>query len=360
MQDNARNCLVNGTLPIGYVRGSDGHYALEPVGAEIVREIYKMYADGANVITITEYLNSRGFRTSRGGKWNKNSLRTIVENENYIGIYKWGGNHIEGGVPVIVDRALFDAVQERIKRVARAPAAARTEIDYILTGKLFCGHCGSPMIGVSGFGKLGKKYCYYTCNGNKHGIDCKKKPVSKDWIEKEVVRRTREECLNDRVIKVIVDAAMDLQERESHSDALLALENELAVTKKVIRNIMNAIEQGILTPTTKQRLLELEAKQSELEYAIEDEKIEKPKITREQLTYWLEKFRDGDPDDAEYRSTFIEIFISAVYLYDDHFRVVCNFTKDGNPVSFSFVDGIEADSSAQEVFVFDAERFTIC
>lgn len=360
MEDNALSCKVNnGRLPLGLKKGDDGRYAIEPAGAAIVREIFERYANGENVREITDELNARGILTSHGARWNKNSLHTILKNERYAGVYIWSNIRVEGGIPPIVSRELFEAVQDRLRIVAKAPAAERTDVDYLLTGKLFCGRCGSPMTGESGTGKSGRKFYYYSCVGRKRFKTCEKKPVKKDWIEETVVRQTRERCLTDEMIRVIVDSALELQEREKDDSVLRGFEAELAEVKRGIGNILKAIEQGIITPSTKGRLEELEARQLDLEEAIEDEKVEQPQLTREQLTFWLERFRDGDPKDPAYWSTFIDVFVSAVYVYDDHLRIVCNFTGENGAITFDFVNGIEDYEEAVEVFDFDAHASTI-
>lgn len=360
MRENAFECRVNnGAMPLGLMKGTDGRYTIEPAGATVVRDIFEMYAGGANVIQIITALNARGLKTSTGGRWNKNSLHRILRNEKYIGVYRWGDVRIEDGIPAILSKELFNEVQERMKKVARAPGASRTEVDYILTGKLFCGHCGSPMIGESGTSRSGKKHYYYSCAERKHRRACKKKPVRKEWIEETLVRLLRERCLTDDVIRVIVDAALDMQEREKDDSVLRGFETELAEVKRAIANLISAIEQGIITPSTKQRLDELEARRVDLEVAIEDEKVQQPQLTRDQLTFWLERFRDGDPSDPKFRESFIEIFISKVYLYDDHFRAVCNFTGESGGIDYDFVNDMESWDDAGEVFDFEAQSSTI-
>lgn len=185
-----------------------------------------------------------------------------------------------------------------------------------------------------------------------------KKPVKKDWIEEQIVRLLQGRILNDDVIRVIVDAALDLQEREKDDSVLRGFEAELSDVKRAIANIITAIEQGIITPSTKARLDELEGRRVDLENAIEDEKCQQPQLTREQLTFWLERFRDGDPADPKFRETFIDVFVSAVYLYDDHFRAVCNFTEDGAAITYDFVNDSASWADAGEVFDFDAPKST--
>lgn len=360
LRENALECKVNnGAMPLGLMKGPDGKFAIEPAGAAIVRDIFQMYADGMNTIQINAALNARGVRTSTGARWNKNSLHRLLRNEKYIGVYTYADVRIEGGVPAILSKELFEEVQERIKKVAKAPAANRTDVDFVLTGKLFCGHCGSSMVGESGTGKSGKKFYYYTCAKRKRERGCMKKPVKKDWIEEQIVRLLQGRILNDDVIRVIVDAALDLQEREKDDSVLRGFEAELSDVKRAIANIITAIEQGIITPSTKARLDELEGRRVDLENAIEDEKCQQPQLTREQLTFWLERFRDGDPADPKFRETFIDVFVSAVYLYDDHFRAVCNFTEDGAAITYDFVNDSASWADAGEVFDFDAPKSTI-
>ena len=359
MRDNALDCKVNnGRLALGYKKGPDGRYAIDPEGAAIVREIFRMYNEGYNATEITDALNKRGWKTSHGARWNKNSLHSILRNERYTGVYLWKDIRIEDGIPAIITKELFENVQQRRRKVARAPASARTEVDYILTGKLFCGKCKSPMVGESGSGKSGRKFYYYNCIKRKRQKACDKKMVKKDLIEELVVRQIKERCLNKKVINSIATAALELQEREKDDSLLKTLEKNLKQTEKSISNMLDAIEQGIITAGTKARLEELEAKKSDLEIAIIEEKTVQPQLTHEQLVFWLERFRDGDPSDPEYRASFVEVFVSAVYLYDDHLRIVCNYTGENATVSCDIVDNIEDLQSAVKVFDFDTRSST--
>ena len=59
------------------------------------------------------------------------------------------------------------------------------------------------------------------------------------------------------------------------------LKDQLRDTEKRLANLLEAIEQGILTPTTKQRLDELEARKEALNTSILEEELKKPVLTRE-------------------------------------------------------------------------------
>jgi DNA invertase Pin-like site-specific DNA recombinase len=348
MRDNALNCKVNnGNLPLGYQKGPDGRFAIEPAGAVIVREVFELYASGMNVTQITNALNSRGLKTSRGVPFNKNSLRVMLKNERYTGMYIYSDVRVDGGMPQIIGKELFDKVQNQIDKTKRAPAAARSEIDYLLTGKLFCGHCGSSMVGESGTGKSGAKFHYYICVKKKREKACSKRTVTKEWIEDAVVRMTVDEVLVDEVIQRIADAAVALQERERDTSVLDSLESQYKETDKSLKNLLTAIEQGIITPTTRDRMIELEHQRDELGLAIEEEKVVKPFFTREQLIYWMERFRNADLTDERVRISIIESFVSAIYLYDDELRIVYNYCGEKKTVTLAVVDGCDKEGAPE-------------
>jgi DNA invertase Pin-like site-specific DNA recombinase len=348
MMDNARDCKVNnGNLPLGYQKGADGRYTIEPVGAAVVREVFELYASGLNVTQIIEALNVRGAKTTRGNPFNKNSLRTMLKNERYTGVYLYAGYRVEEGVPQIISKELFDKVQKQIEKVARAPASSWSDVDYLLTGKLFCGTCGSPMIGDSGTGRSGAKYSYYTCSKRKRERGCQKQSVNKNWLEDMVVRETVERVLVDEVIEKIACAAVALQERERDTSFLDSLESQHKETGKAIKNLLAAIEQGIITPTTRERMLELERQRDDLQLAIEEEKVVKPFFSRDEIIYWMERYRKANLNDEGVRLSIIEVFISAVYLYDDELRIVFNYCGERNTITKQIVDGC-GDAGASE------------
>lgn len=137
----------------------------------------------------------------------------------------------------------------------KAPARAKAEINYLLSTKLFCGKCRSAMVGESGTSKTGKKYYYYACVKKKREKACGKSNVKKDWIEDLVIQRTVTDILKDDVIEKIADRLVELQKAEAaQSGTMLYLENSLAEIQVSIKNIMTAIEKGIITESTKTRL----------------------------------------------------------------------------------------------------------
>ena len=336
MRENALNCIATGgaNLMLGYTVGEDRHYAVDPVGAKIVQEIYQMYADGYSATQIVEYCNEKGYKTARGNAFNKNSLKTILRNEKYIGTYRMMDIVVPNGMPAIIDKTLFKKVQAMIQHNSTARARTKAKEDYLLTAKLFCGHCGSPMVGESGTSKTGTVHYYYKCTKNKRQHACNKKSEKKDWIEEVAVRFTVEKVLTDENIKLIAQRAMEIIEKESADTTYLeGLKEELKDIQKKIKNLITAIEQGIISSTTKERLDELETEKTNIEGLIAHEEMKKPLLTEERIQFWLYSFKNGDIKDKEYQRRVIDTLVNSIYVYDEDGggkRIVFTFNLSGN------------------------------
>ena len=329
MEANARECkITNGAIPLGYRKGPDLRYEIDPVGADVVRRIFRLYTEGVSTIDICATLNNMGHKTKLGKPFGKNSLRTILSNERYTGVYIYRETRIEGGVPAIVDKETFAKAQNMLRFHANSPAASM-DIQYLLTGKLFCGHCKEPMIGMSGTGKSGNKFAYYACANKRRGDKtCDKKNVRKEDIEYAVVERTLEYVLTDEAIEKIADAAVKLQEAERDTSVVEGLKAQLKEKDTALNNIMKAIEAGIFNSTTAARMQQLEAEKADLLNLIADAEIELPMISRDDIKYTLEKMRYGNPEDEAFRERIIDIFVTSVYLYDDNrLKIIYNYNN---------------------------------
>ena len=334
MEDNALKCMANGALPLGYVRDADGRYAINETEAEIVREIYRRVRDGDTFAQIIADLNFRGVRTKTGKIWNKSSFNRLLTNVRYTGLYTYGDIRIPGGIPQIIPQELFDAVQCQleVKSNPRSTSPQRRRRDnsvYLLTGKLFCGKCKKPLVGVSGTSKHAVPYYYYVCKGSRVDHTCSKKPVRREKIEQAIATALKSTMLNDKAICTLADAAVEYQNKFVSNTEVDALESRLKEIQRSIKNIVSAIEAGILSAATQSRLVELENEQRtvtrQLSVAKEDaEQI----LTREEIIATLKLFQNGDVADKAYQEALIDTFLVAAYLYDDKIKLV--FGLDGS------------------------------
>lgn len=355
LTENALTCRSNGgTLPLGYRVGADRKFEIEPAGAKIVREIFQMYADGCSATQIIEHCNRQGYRTSRGAKFNKNSLRTMLQNDKYIGVYRYGDVVKEGGVPAIIDKALFDSVQSRFEHNYAARARTKAVEDYLLTTKLFCGHCGSFMVGECGTARSGKMYHYYKCSDRKKNHSCPKMTERKDWIEELVVRFTVQQVLTDENIEAISTKVVELLEKEEAEDSVTnELLNELKDVETRIKNILDLMEQGIATDSTRERLLDLEAQKRDFQTRIAREEMKKPLLSKDRIAHWLYSFREGDINNQEYRRRVIDTLVNSVFVFDTNGgkgrRLVFTFNISGQNTRTLDVSDIACFAPPQKV-----------
>ena len=355
MTENALKCKFNGSVvPLGYTIDEDKHYQINPVTAPIVLEIFQKYADGMSIKEITDELNARGLKTAKGTDFNKNSMRHMFNNRIYIGEYHFADIVIPGGVPAIVPEELFERVNKQMTKNKRASAKNKAKEKYILSTKLFCGHCMSMYVGDCAKKKDGSYYRYYKCAGAKRH-ECKAKAIRKDWIEDLVISKLIKFILDDEAIDNIADRIIELLSKES--DILPALKAQLAETQKSIDNIVSAIEAGIFTNSTKERLEKLEEDKDRITAGIKMEENSTPALTKEQIIFMLTRFRNLDMKVTKNREQLIDALVNSIIIYED--KIVFNLnhgdgtfeipTKDELAEIVENLSDIRLDSSPAKV-----------
>lgn len=346
LTENALKCKYNGgTLPIGYMIDSEQYFQIDPLTAPAVLDAFKHYADGASMREITDEMNLKGVRTKRGGKISINSVTRMLHNRKYIGEYRYNDIVHSNGIPAIVPEDLFNRVQERMAANKKAPAKHKAEDEYLLTTKLFCGKCQCYMVGESGTGR-NKVHRYYKCASVKNHKGCDKKTVKKEWIENLVIEQIKKLIFDDELIEKLADTVMKLQSKEN--TALPLLKKRFADTQKSIDNMLDAIQQGILTATTKERLESLEKQKSELSVQIIKEEMAKPTLSREQIIFWFHRFRKLNTKRLDHRRRLIDSFVNAIFLYDDRITFTFNYKDGTKTINFTELEksGLGSDINA--------------
>ena len=344
MLDNAHRCLYNGTRVLGYVRGADGRYAIQPEEAALVRSIFALYCTGLSAASVCRRLAAQGVTTSRGKPFAPEAILRIISNPRYTGLYIWGSVEIPDGMPAIIDKETFEEAQRMKKKTARH--IEQGAVDYLLTGKAFCGDCRAAMIGDSGTSKNGTRFYYYTCQAHKARKGCTKKSIGKDRLEAAVVDFVLDVVLSDDQIEKTADAVMALQAEELKTSPLAAMEAELRETQKKIDNINDAIAAGIWNSSTSAKLKELEDAAETLRVSVETLRYSQSQlIDRDRVIFFLHRFTKGDRADPLLRRHVIETFINAVYVFDDHLLIAVNN-----------VDGIETRCPLEDI----PEEFIAC
>ena len=323
MEINAKKCLANGSNPgLGYRVNKDRTFSIDEEEAQIVREIFERYASGEVVADIIRDLNARQFKTSRGKEFNKNSINRILHNRRYIGYYIYKGEETPGGMPRIIDDALFNRVQSILEANKKAPGRTKGRMEYLLTTKLFCGHCKEPMTGYGGTSKTGARYHYYKCNGSKKKL-CSKLPVPKEEIEEIVINACMYLFTEER-IKFIADAIYKACLEDGDLLSIKRIQETIDETDKAIENLWNALEQGQSVQRITERINKREAEKKELEKQLAIEKRKKIGFDYDQILAYLDYIKSLSCTSLVKRKALVTIFVNRIYLYDEYFTLILN------------------------------------
>jgi site-specific DNA recombinase len=167
---------VGGNLPLGYEM-KDGKIAIVEEEAELVRSIFKRYLELGSVNELVRDLRERNIRTkakrlstgaTRGGiPFGRGALYYLLGNHFYIGEVKYKNEILPGEQPLIMDRALFEAVRKKSLAQWSHRTVVRSKSDHLLAGLLFddAGHRMVPTHAT----KAGVRYRYYVSTPFLHG-----------------------------------------------------------------------------------------------------------------------------------------------------------------------------------------------
>jgi DNA invertase Pin-like site-specific DNA recombinase len=333
---------TGGTRVFGYRTAPNKSYFVDEEEARLVTRIFDDYISGVPVKSICRYLNGLGLKSTRGKSFSSGAITGMIHNAKYTGVYKFGGITIDGGMPQIIDQQKFDLAQRETRRRQSGRRPAQPKADYLLSGRLFCGHCKAAMVGVSGTSHTGDKYHYYQCPDKRRG-KCTKEHVRRDWLETFVAMETIRHVLRVDFIPALAHLVYLTQAaNDTTADEIKHYKRLLSENEKARANIIKAVEAGMLTPALPKRMEELEQEAENLRGEIAFLQSKDVALTEEQIGFFLVEF--SHPEDGEsiehYNRKIIECFVSAVYLYNDKIIIYFNVKKG------EVLDSIEVDAIA--------------
>lgn len=306
---------VGGYCPLGYTI-VDKHLQINEATAPIVKEAFELYANGYTIKELCSRFNGKGYRTTRGRSFNRSSFDKMFRNKRYIGVIDYKDIHLEDAVPRIIDQATWNKVQEKLHANRKAPSRSKAKIMYLLSGKCFCGHCGTSMVGESGTSKTGATHSYYKCSNQKRGHLCDKKPIRKDVLEQAVVEDIMK-ILTPEYIDKIADLAVEASEKEYESNTVISsIEAEVHDIERAISNLFKFVERGSTSESLFNRLEELEKQKSDLLHRLTVEQNQTVVLEKDHVIWFLMSFVHGDVNDEEFRRRLIDTLVNSVTVYD--------------------------------------------
>ena len=297
-----------------------------------------MYDEGESIVEIVNVMKNRGVLSNKGRPLSLNTVTTMLHNRKYIGEYHFKDIVVPDGMPAIVEKDLFERVQMKLEKNKKSGARYRADDEYLLTTKLFCGHCGSIIHGGSGRSRTHGKYRYYKCSNAKKHKGCTLKPIRKDYIETIILNHIMTLVSDDDIVQNMVDAVMEQQGKDNI--IMNALRKQLADVENGIENILNAIQMGIVNESTKKRLDELEMRRNELRIDIGREELASPTLSPEDVRDFIVKFRSLNLSKLEHKRRLIYTFVNRIYLYNDRYIITFNYSPDTDEIPLSEVEGL--------------------
>ncbi len=323
VESRSKNQFTGGMVIFGY-KVKDKHIVIDESEAEYVRKIFYDYSKCKSAKAIVAELTAKGITHNRKA-FSENQIYTMLRNKKYIGIAEMSDGVYTEMYPAIVPRLLFDEVQAIVAKNKIGSKSVKT--DYLLREICFCGYCGCKIQAETGTSHNGEVKHYYKCFGRKKKHICTKAIIRKDDLEKLVIDTTVELLTSTENIDLITDKIIEAyKSRAVNLSTLHILQTEQADTQKAIDNILRAIEQGIITQSTKRRLDELEEHLNEINEKILIEQCKAQRqITKETITEFLTHALKYKP------SLMIRTLIEKIVLYDDKIEIHYKYAPNKLP-----------------------------
>lgn len=304
---------LGGPTPFGF-RVVDKQLQPDPVSAPLLKRAFELVLEGYNYRQISEWLASQGARSARGKPFGSTAISRMLHSKRAIGYYCYRDLEEPGVMPAIVDEETFYRVQKRLKMTEKKH---HDTTDYLLAGKLFCGHCGRQMNGEKGRSKNGEYYYYYTCRGRKKALGCTKHRVRKEDIENAVVEKALA-LLDDEMIERVTSMVMtEYHAALAAEDPVKDLKAELATVEKQLENGLNAVLSGFHNKALEDKLNALQQQKEQIENRIEEIEAGRFYLHADMVRFYLYKIRTGAENSEDHRKRLIETFVRKVILWDE-------------------------------------------
>lgn len=311
--------------------------------APILLHIFEAYAAGNRIPNIVRELDDKGIK-NRGNPFTVNSIYFMLQQEKYTGTYTIHGETFTHIYPTIIPKELYKIVRKRVD--ANKTGKHVIGVDYILMGKCYCGYCGHKLRSAAGTTTDGTIFRYYRCPYSKKDTNCQNKSVRKEVLEEIVTDVLSEELTKPDNLKILTDKVFELYRAKAQDENdLHRYEKELAANDKAIKNILTAIEEGIFTPSTKQRLNELEEKKVRLEQAVTVESAkEKNLLTKADIAHYITVAVKLSA------KQMVELLVERIDVFTDKIRIKLKYTDTppNNPTTPPDNDSL-SDNDIKEI-----------
>lgn len=340
----ANGSFCGGLVIYGYklelepIPGKQGKFikrvVIDEEESKVMKYVFEQYDKGVTKKQIAAELNAKGYRF-KGKPITGKTFDHYLTNTKYTGEFYFGDRLCTNMYPAIIDKDTFERVQKRLaenRYVLGGKESAKEP--YLLTGKLFCGHCGTEMVAGGGKSKTGKKYYYYECKKKKKKL-CSKRIEHKDSLEKYVVENVLMFLSDEENLKMIAKDVLKYYDTRTDESEIKSIRKRIADIQEEADAAANAFIEA-KSPLLKQRI---EKRMQECEILLDDlEKLKAQlilergqKLSESDIISFVKIILQGDINDFEFKRRLIDNLVYKVYVSDDNTYIYFNI-KGGNNI----------------------------
>ena len=279
--------FLGGQIPYGYDI-IDKKYVINQKEAEIVRKIHTQYLSGDSIQEIIRQLNSHHVTNKKGGKFKFHQVYNILTKEIYIGTLKGADLVLPDVIPNIIEKEKFIEVQ---RLMDKNNPRHQKKTNFILSGKLFCMECGSPMTGTSGTGR-NNSYFYYKCK--KDGLT-----VRKDKLEDYVIKALKDFLCNSSAQELIVEKLSPYLNNNTQESYKKEIIDKIKKIDSDLSKIADAVLNGIVNDAIKEKNQDLLKQKEDLIYELDKMKSYPTIISSEQVYAFFKELAESEEKEDE-------------------------------------------------------------
>ena len=349
VKDGLDTSVANGTYCGGYliygykidlepISGKSGKFikrvSIKEEEAEVIRFIFEQYDLGVSKMEIAQVLNSKGYRYKEK-PFKGRTFDKWLTSRKYTGEFEFGGRKCDNMYPPIIDKALFERVQERLnKNKYFLGGQNKAKLTYLLSGKVFCGHCGTEMVSDGGVSKQGIAHHYYTCKKKKKSL-CEKRREHKDALELYVVDSVRNFLSDPNNVEVAANDVLNYYEKRTDISNLKSIQTKIFNVEKEVEELADSFVKAkskLLQDTIEKKMSEYEILLNDLKYQEALLELERGyKITKNDILDFVAELLKGDRNDKSYQEKIIDNLVVQVFVRDDYTLVTLNI-KGGKTI----------------------------
>ena len=339
IRETGKATFYGGKTAYGYttIKGSrqgERIFTINEEEADVVRKVFDWYLSGMGYKNIIAKLNKMGIKRRNGESFTTDGIRFMLKHEPYTGVFIRHTNHsnlfysknkkeirskfeeeirIENSMPVIIDAEKFAAVQKKLAGNKDEGKRKRAKKLYLLSGIIYCGKCGSVMIGNNNGDRA-----YYVCPTRAKTQQCEQNAIQKDLIESVVVN-----FLKRVITKNVLNKFVDYIDKNKNTLSK-SVENEVTTIQKKIKSIQQKISRlmDALTNTDDnsvyitKKIVDLEKEESDLKQQVQSinsqEQVKNKSISKEMIEKYINSIADIDNKTDEQKRAIIHILIDKI------------------------------------------------